>query len=179
MRNLTDYKPYTGIGSRDIDEDMFHLMVRIATQLALDSYTLRSGGAMGSDTAFEIGSSKKEIYLPWTNFGNNDSRLVIADEHLAYEVARKHHPAWDRLKFPVKKLMARNVLQVLGNTLNEPSLFVVCYTKDGCESHVTRTSKTGGTGLAISVASKAGIPIFNLKNRSSLAKLIQFTGIEI
>lgn len=130
-------------------------------------------------TAFEIGSSKKEIYLPWTNFNKNNSQSIIPDKHPAYEIARDHHLAWDRLNQPVKKLMARNVLQVLGNNLDSPSLFMVCYTKDGCESHVTRTSKTGGTGLAISVASKAGIPIFNLKNCSSLDKLIQFTGIEI
>ena len=57
--------------------------------------------------------------------------------------------------------------QILGLELDCPTEFVVCWTPDGCESHLKRTSKTGGTGLAISLASKLGIPIYNLYNEDS------------
>lgn len=67
--------------------------------------------------------------------------------------------------------MARNVCQIKGLNINKNSKFVICWTKDGCESHLTRTRKTGGTGLAISVASKLGIPIYNLKNEDSYNRL--------
>ena len=70
--------------------------------------------------------------------------------------------------------MARNVCQIKGFNINENSNFVICWTKDGCESHLTRTRKTGGTGLAISVASKLGIPIYNLKNEESYNRLKKF-----
>jgi hypothetical protein len=176
---MNDYKPYTGIGSRDIDEDVFDLLVVVSMELTLKGYTLRSGGADGSDTAFEVPTNNKEIYLPWAKFNNNDSQLIMPDKHPAYEIAKNNHPVWDRLGPATKKLMARNVLQVLGNNLDSPSQFVVCYTKDGCESHVTRTSKTGGTGLAISVASKRNIPIFNLKNQTSIDLLVLNTGINL
>jgi hypothetical protein len=51
----------------------------------------------------------------------------------------------------------------LGKDLNTPSVFVVCWTEDGCFHDNERTKETGGTGQAISVASDNDIPIFNLK----------------
>lgn len=60
--------------------------------------------------------------------------------------------------------MARNVQQVLGGDLKDPSNFVICWTPDGCENSVCRTQDTGGTGLAISVASEYGVPVYNIKN---------------
>lgn len=60
--------------------------------------------------------------------------------------------------------MGRSVFQVLGSDLLTPSRFVLCWTPDGCEHHITRSSKTGGTGLAISVASSHNIPVVNMAN---------------
>lgn len=70
--------------------------------------------------------------------------------------------------------MNRNVYQVLGYTLDIPSEFVICYTPDGCKHHKDRTNKTGGTGLAISVASKNNIPIINLGNEEDLKMVKDF-----
>ena len=69
---------YTGIGSRNIPDTYFNLIVVIAEYMAKQGYILRSGGADGSDTAFEIGcdkvNGKKEIYLPWKSFNKNKSK---------------------------------------------------------------------------------------------------------
>lgn len=162
----TDYV-YAGIGSRETPVDVATKMTELAVRLAALGYTLRSGGAPGADTFFEMGAKSKQIFLPWKGFNKNPSNLyVVSDEALA--LASDHHPAWDKLPDSVKKLMGRNAYQVLGLELDSPSEFLVCWTPDGCESHLTRTAKTGGTGLAISIASKLGIPIYNLCSRDSL-----------
>ena len=165
-------KYYTGIGSRKAPKKILQIMTDVATALEKKGWLLRSGGANGSDLAFEKGVVKyKNIYLPWRGFNDSTSNLYyISDE--ALEIASRHHPGWVRLSSPIRKLMARNVYQVQGLNLDENSQFLICWTDDGCESAETRTSKTGGTGLAISLASELGIPIFNLKNEASLERVL-------
>lgn len=162
---------YTGIGSRETPKDILKTMTQLAKDLDLIGYTLRSGGADGADDYFERGATRKEIYLPWKMFNNNPSPLFKVSQE-AIALASEHHPAWDKLKDPVRKLMGRNATQVLGLELDTPSDFVVCWTPDGCESHLKRTAATGGTGLAITIASKRGIPIYNLANVDSLVSLL-------
>lgn len=67
--------------------------------------------------------------------------------------------------------MARNGHQVLGATLDQPVSFVLCWTPDGAESEAQRTRDTGGTGQAIALASRHGIPVFNLANRGALNRV--------
>lgn len=170
-------KYYAGIGSRETPDDVLELMKHLASELANAGYTLRSGGADGADTAFEVGCKEAkgnmEIFLPWKGFNKNPSPHYDIPKN-AYTLAQKFHPAWFRLSPAAQKLMARNIQQVCGKNLDSPTQFVVCYTQDGCESHSTRTQKTGGTGQAISVASELLIPVFNLKNKDSMDRLTQF-----
>ena len=169
-------KYYAGIGSRTTPPDVLEIMSRTATILSQNGYVLRSGGASGADTAFEKGSTSSEVYLPWTKFNGNCSHLIVTDAAIA--MAAEYHPLWDRLPRTVRMLMGRNCHQILGMNLNAPVKFVLCYTPDGCESSRNRTSKTGGTGLAISVADAHKIPIFNLKNSTALSRLSAFIGID-
>ena len=147
---------YTGVGSRDIPFDVKFLMKRCGYVLANLGYILRSGGADGSDKAFEDGCDQIDDSL---------KRIWRAEDatYEAIEIARKLHARWDLVKPHAAKLHGRNVFQVLGKGLKAPSKFVICYTHDGCTQHEDRTAKTGGTGTAISVASEREIPILNLK----------------
>lgn len=100
----SDYKAYAGIGSRSVDRDTGKLMQDISRRLCDLGWTLRSGGASGSDTYFEKGvyDNKKEIFLPWENFNGNSSNryhLTIG----AYDVARSFHPAYHKLTYAAKK----------------------------------------------------------------------------
>jgi len=170
-------KYYTGIGSRRTPKNILDMMTNIATILEQKGWTLRSGGAGGSDLAFEKGvKHRKDIYIPWDGFNGSDSYKVFdycEDDVIekAFEIASKNHPYWATLSDSSRKFMGRNVFQVLGEELNIESKFLICWTPDGCESPETRTDDTGGTGLAISVASKLGIPVFNLKNEDSLNRV--------
>lgn len=156
-------------------------MKLLAVRLADEGYTLRSGAAAGADSAFETGcdeaSGMKDIFLPWRGFNNNLSQLY--DQHPdCFKIAGELHYAWKHLNPSVHKLMARNVHQVLGQDLHTPSDFVVCWTPDGCTSIEQYTSKTGGTGLAIALASVNNIPVFNLNRKGSYESLVEFISVD-
>lgn len=166
---------YAGIGSRKAPDEILQTMIVIAKHLANHGYTLRSGGAIGSDTAFEQGcdlvKGKKEIWLPKINNNTKEYNRYPTKQHM--ELVSKVHPVWDKLSDFAKALHARNSGQVLGEDLNTPVDFVVCWTPDGCEHHNTRKKDTGGTGTAISVASQRNISIYNLANKVSKETLIK------
>lgn len=153
-------KYYTGIGSRETPEDIQRLMSKLAFKLTYQKYILRSGGAEGADLAFKTGAKlssvlqhSTDIYLPWKGFNKNDSQLCIITKE-AYEMAETIHPAWNKLSKGGKRLHARNCYQVLGEDLNTPSEFLICWTKNGAE--------IGGSRTAIVLAKKWDIPIYNL-----------------
>ena len=168
---------YAGIGSRETPKEILDQMQQFAYQAANRGWVLRSGGANGADTAFEDGcdhaKGKKEIFLPWKEFNQNDSPLYVVDDR-ALDLAKEIHPAYNSLSRTAKLLIGRNMHQVLGRTLNQPVACVVCWTKDGCESWTSYGCNTGGTGSAISLASHQGAQIFNLQRKDRFIDAIEF-----
>ena len=156
---------YTGIGSRETPPEILQTMTRCARWLAGRGLILRSGGATGADTAFETGvvqADGKHIYVPWDGFEGHPLRFKVPPAALA--TVDQFHPAPKSLSRGARGLMARNAMQILGHEMATPSLFVLCWTRDGCETHATRTRMTGGTGQAISIASHHKVPVFNLNS---------------
>lgn len=162
---------YAGIGSRqsgnavcpDTGKPILHCMKEIAQYLEEKGYTLNSGGAIGADQAFESGvqsSFKKQIFF--ASDADNKTRAI----------AKELHPAPQSLHGYVLDLMARNTFQIFGRNLNKPVDFVLCWTPDGCESYTKRTRSTGGTGQAIEMASRKGIPVINMANKGWRQKLV-------
>ena len=158
-------KYYTGIGSRKTPKDILSLITIISSYLSKKGYILRSGGAEGADKAFEKGviGELKEIYLPWTNFNNNEEKFIPISKE-AMKMAEKFHPYWINLSNGAKKLQARNCYQVLGKDLDKPSNFVICWTLGGKE--------IGGTAQALRVAKNYNIKIFNLGNKKDLDRIL-------
>ena len=153
-------KFYTGVGSRKTPTHILKLMQQIASKLAHEGWTLRSGAAHGADQAFERGCrGNAEVYLPWPFFNSHKSHLCRPTE-AAYDVARLYHPTWDRLKYGGQKLMARNTHQVLGADMKTPSKFVICWHQG-----------TGGTTQACRIAIAHSIPVFNLNNAATRQRL--------
>ena len=148
-------KFYTGVGSRKTPKFILDVMNQLAIKLNSAGWTLRSGGAIGADTAFEKGvliEGLMEIY-----HANSANKAAV-------DIAKRFHPAWGACSPYARKLHARNAFQILGSNLNQPSKFLVCWTPDRCINHKTRSIKTGGTGTAISIAEAYGVEIFNLAN---------------
>lgn len=168
-------KYYAGIGSRRTPKSIQKIMKKIASTLEKKNWILRSGGALGADIAFEKGIKKKEnkeIFLPAKGVNGSDSEHyeVCRDSRL---IASEHHSGWMSLSEYDRNLMGRNVYQILGKDLNTPVKFVICWTPDGCETSETRKRSTGGTGLAISLASSMGIEVFNLRNKDRLRRIVE------
>lgn len=143
-------------------------------------YGLRSGGAQGADTAFELAyedahPSECEIFLPWRGFNGRDNGITLSPSQMqaCMERVREVHAAWHALTPAARKLHARNACQVFGLNLDVPSTVVLCWTPDGCESHSERSRATGGTGTAISLASLAQIPVINAARSDWYQRLVQ------
>lgn len=161
---MENTKFFAGIGSRETPESIKPTIERLVKRLNELGYTLRSGGADGADKFFEQYATSKEIFLPWKNFNENKSNLYEQTPQ-AYEIAKKYHPAYERLSYGAKKMMARNCYQVLGKSLKSPVEFVICWTKDGKAS--------GGTGQAIRIAEDSNIPVYNLNKEGDATKLFE------
>lgn len=163
---------YAGIGSRKTPPEIAQLMTNIARHLASTGWTLRSGGAIGADTAFFDGSGQKheifcvDSYITENNFVYDPDYIP----QFAHDSVDIYHPVPSALKKNGRNLMARNCLQILGLDGVTPVDFVVCWTPDACKHHEDRTISTGGTGQAISIADTRLIPVFNLANQNDLAE---------
>ncbi len=138
-------KYYAGIGSRETPVEVLDEMYKIARHLHAKGYTLRSGGALGADTAFEKGTTRTEIFRP------SDATTD------AIEMAGEYHPNWRACRPYVRNLHARNCQIVLGRSVKEdphPIDFIVCWTPGG--------ETTGGTGQALRMAKAFDIKVVNL-----------------
>lgn len=160
-------KIYTGIGSRDVPEDVYKLLKALGKKLATQGYTLRSGGAHGCDSAFYEGckeaGGRSEIFVPWSGFnslyGENIICLDDIPQTLIYRAeweARQVHPVFDSLSQGARKLHTRNVFQIRGALLSRESSFVVCY------APVQGNSVKGGTRTAVELAKIYGVPVYNV-----------------
>lgn len=151
-------KFYTGVGSRSTPNSILEVMTQLAKKLALEEWTLRSGGAIGADLAFENGATfvggAKEIYRPTDT---NEETLVMASTI---------HPAWNKCTDYVKKLHARNCFQVLGRDLKTPSSFLVCWTPNG--------EDVGGTRTAIVLARRHNIEVLNIGIDEQLIRVMKY-----
>jgi hypothetical protein len=170
-------KIYSGIGSRDTPAPILLQMEQLAVLASEQGWILRSGGAVGADSAFEAGcdkvSGQKEIYIPFKLFNNHHSSLYPPSE-LAHMTAKYVHPNYTALSRVARLLIGRNMHQILGWNMSLPVRCVVCYTKDGCESFKTYSRGTGGTGSAIALASYLSIPVFNLYHKDRYDAAVKF-----
>jgi hypothetical protein len=170
-------KHYTMIGSRDTPTNIQGILRRLAWKLGSEGWVVRSGGADGADSCAENTGWGMEIYLPWMGFNNRsvcDPRYIVVPHHKlkykAEKIASETHPAWSKCRRGVKELHTRNVYQVLGDDLNTPSKFVVCWAKpSGNEGDVQ-----GGTGTAVRLALQHGIPVYNLYHEEHLKRIIKY-----
>lgn len=174
--NPAKYELYTGIGSRAITGRETLQMIELSRVLASHGYLPRSGRAMGSDYAIELGARYAwpddqvgpEIYLPYADFNGanpyRDPWMIDATKLPAYKEAqlkaKQTHPNPDALKGFALAAHTRNVFQVLGSNLASPSSFLlICADPASKKSQMVK----GGTATAVRLALDNGIKVFNLR----------------
>jgi len=142
-------KRFAGIGNRHIDQHTRYA-IRTCGRIINDrGYVLVSGGARGCDEEFET-------YFP------EHRRIILKAKDatpLAIKMAEDFHPAWHYCKPYDKALLGRNAMIIMGEDLNSPVEFVLCYCAD---------EERGGTALSIKIARYYKIPVFNLANDEGL-----------
>jgi len=158
---------YAGIGTSEekgvkIPPKVKAAITKAAEALSKRGYTLLSGNATGADQAFEKGAGKNK-------------RIFKADQATKQTrtIAQEIHPNPGALSGYALNLMARNTNQVFGADLNQPVDFVLVWTEDGAETAADRQYKTGGSGQAIEMAARKGIPVINMANTGWQARLVE------
>ena len=161
---------YAGVGSRETPEDVLAKMVRVGELLAREGWTLRSGGAVGADSAFETGSDNaggsKQIFIAedWMSAKRAQANVKGArsdiigydarDEEIATRALSALEKDISEYSRVGKALQCRNVRQVLGEDKVTHSDVVIAYTKGG--------ALKGGTATALMIARQNGRPVLNL-----------------
>jgi hypothetical protein len=177
-----DRRIYAGIGSRETPADVQMIMRLLAGRMEKDGWLLRSGGAKGADTAFESGvmdPRHRAIYLPGPSFngrragsgGGYFDSTQLPGWQQALETVSRYHPAPNRLSPLAVNLMARNAMQVLGPSLDQPANMIVAWTP------APGGVPTGGTAQALRMAADLGIPVRNLWEPQVLEGARQFLGL--
>lgn len=148
-----------GIGSRKTPGNVLDQMESLARMMAERGWEVRSGHAEGADYAFEKGARAScVVFLPWPGFNAAMPMLgrpvVVLPSAETDEIVSRYHPNWRSLSPGGWNLMRRNGCQVLGENLDDPVDFVVCWTPRG--------KLAGGTAQAMRIALDRGIPIINM-----------------
>lgn len=187
---------YTGVGSRKTPKEIQKMMREASFMLAKRGWCLRSGGADGADLAFQHGVAAyviaeeienphevADIYIPWEGFNHHyssEAGIIVCPGKWgnwpeAEKIAARVHPAWHAVKKDgspvmersVKALHTRNVYQVLGDNLDQPSKFLLCW------APVDRWGvPKGGTRTAWVVAEQSGVECFNLFHESVHQRIV-------
>lgn len=155
---------YAGVGQRkNLPDGVFDAMKDVSKRLRNMGWVLRSGGAEGSDTAFQIGAGKDSIV--YTSTKQEKEKLKHAygfvmglDEMTDAQVSEARasvmrlHPKHGKgLDEYATGKMARNYWQVVGTDGTMDSAFVACYADQNSR----------GTWQTIRLAKERGIPVFN------------------
>lgn len=150
------YKTYAGIGCVDTPAEVLEELTLIAQELEEAGYILRTGGDEGASEAMLEGikdPKSVELFLPWEGYNDFESKPKKMPPG-AYELAWKYHPDWAGCDPDDRRIHARSTMIVLGEQLDSPVDFILCYTPDG--------GKDDDTGQAIRVAEGEHlIPVFD------------------
>lgn len=165
----------------------------IAFKLASQGWSIRSGYALGADqeaywgfidyTATQSNAPVIfENYLPNAAFNrphifNNNAafidyqKLPLDIQLEAKKLAGISHNAWHNCKDYIKDLHSRNMLEILGKQLNDPSQGVVFWAEE------INGKIDGGTATAVTLAKAYKIPVTNLYLKKDFERALTFLDI--
>jgi len=162
---------FTGVGSRrGISNEILNLLGICTRKLTEENgLVLFTGDAEGVDKVCWKNAHKSYR----VGFSSSDAQPWAFDE------IRRHMPndrgSFDTFTSYVQGLLARNMMQVLGENGDERSKFVLCW----APSLFYADSSAGGTGYAIRCALYHSIPVFNLKDPRWLDVWTKFAQSEL
>jgi len=169
------YKPVAMMSNQNAPDNIVNDFKALADILVMNQFVPRitTGGNVDDALLKELNGESPEIYIPWKDFNNINSKFYFNDK-VSQHVAKMFHRSYDTLKPAVQAFLARNVRQVMGEKVKSYSLAAVIWTQDGAEEISEVTPTTGNMAHVISVARAACIPVFNLGKPDAKARLIKY-----
>lgn len=169
---------YCGIGARSTPVSILHKMSYIAKRLEHQYFVLYTGGAEGADTAFLAGTQFYKVFLPNKIHGIRTANrqdvidcTSLSNWQDAIQTIYKYHPNPSALSPFARNLMARNAYCVLGEDLQSPVDFVLCWTPNA--------KLTGGTAQGLRIAQDYNIPIFNLADEETFNDILRVLKLNV
>jgi len=151
-------KRYAGIGSRNAPKKILVDIFYYAQRLEKTGFLLVSGGARGCDLFFENGVENNENKIIFKARDATSWSLEMVKKYLPKDYLPRALTEFDNWKERTKGLLARDMMQILGEDGKTLVEFVVCWTK----SMNYEYSEVGGTGYAVRCALDHNIPVYNL-----------------
>lgn len=176
---LRNAKSITLIGSRKTTERIDDISIQLGEKLSNAGLTGYSGGAPGMDSNFMKRYQKElsKIILPSAfSFGlvANGKDLINYQEldyMKARSIAQEVAGNFDGLSESIQHLFSRNVVQVLRETIDNPTDLCLFWAKE------QYFCVKGGTAIAIRVARRYNVPCFNLWRENVLTEVCSYLGV--
>lgn len=150
---------YVAAGSRKASYEVGLIIEAQARLLDGLGLQVRTGTDRGTETWFVRTASNPDIYSVTDAKGLG--RRLVNENH-------RNPPSLSGHAFDDAASLAT---RLFGRDFQSWARFVLCWTKDACESEAELTADTGKTGFLITVADRAGIPVFNLKKPDARDRL--------
>ena len=172
LTNYTLYKPFSVICNDNAPPEILDRAKEVILYLINHGFTARASCVASSEKEILefIPEDKVEVYIPWKDFDNRNSKFYFNDK-VSQHIARMFHKAYDTLKGPIQAFLAKNVRMVLGEKAKSRSTLVIVWSEDGATDTSQITFKTGNVSHPIAIANAVHIPVFNLQDPDILLKV--------
>lgn len=164
------YLAFSVFTDQETPPEVLEKIKNIATEIGKKEWVLRClADNVGSDVAKTNFDGKKEMVVPWPDFGGEKGDYKT--QNPAKAIACRFQPGLSQMKPVIWTITGAQIHSVLGKDLKSHSKFLITWTPDGVERWQEKTSRTGRMGMGIAVASWSGIPVFNLYNPDAMERL--------
>lgn len=122
-----------------------------------------------------IDTAKTEKYLPWKKMAPDlESVTKTYAEKKAYEYAAYFVKKFNGLPAAIRTMRANMIHALLGKDLNNPIDFALVWNELGTEvlTKDTDWKKVGNITNVLQVCKELDIPVYNIKNKESVQKLV-------
>ncbi|WP_396190475.1 hypothetical protein [Flavobacterium sp.] len=172
------YLPICVFVDQGFPEDVKTRLFNLASKLIGKRYTVR---VMGLDKEFaervmKLSDSKVELYLPWRNFNEMDSKRTF-NTLTAKHVASVNFAGWEKVPDGVKGILASQVRYLFGDRNNSPAMCLITWSPDGASKFGEVNKETGKTGFIIKMGSNYNFPVINMQKQSSDAVIEKHFGL--
>lgn len=120
-----------------------------------------------------LSSSKVELYLPFKNFNQLESRHSW-NTLTSKALAEQHFPAYGKIPDVVKAILASQVRMLFGDRNNSIALMAIVFSPDGASRIAEITKDTGRTSFLIKMACSYSFSVANLGKQSSEALIEKY-----